>query len=37
MPSGKDLAQAIFEEAVDLSTGDRTAFIDEACGEDEAA
>ena len=28
-------AQKIFEEAVDLSTGDRTAFIDEACGEDE--
>ena len=35
MASEGNRAQAIFEESVDLSTGDRTAFIDEACGEDE--
>ena len=35
MASEGNRAQAIFEESVDLSTGDRTAYIDEACGEDE--
>ena len=35
MASEENRAQAIFEESVDLSTGDRTAYIDEACGEDE--
>jgi eukaryotic-like serine/threonine-protein kinase len=35
LASEENRAQAIFEESVDLSTGDRTAYIDEACGEDE--